>query len=331
MSEYCSFGSRTPLPAALRFAEREHSRGVMQKILVVIDDVKGAGRCIEKASRIAASCGSAIEFYVRDVEIELPGSWAGGYRSEEFRNVLRQRKTQELEEHLSASRQSGLNVNVVLEWTIRNPGDVADWAVRSKPDLVVCPRRAGTKDQGELNPFELELLHNAVAPLLWVSHATWRDHPMISAAVDPCHPAERPVVLDQEIFSKACSLAASLAGGVEVLHVLEGAPHFPGEAISKNIQVEADARAREAVQAVVRPHGATTPDIRFKAGHMPAGIVEMLQEHVPDILVVGSAARHRHPHARISTTVSEVLGRATCDVMVVKPPGFVSPLLVSHA
>ena len=328
MSEPGSHESRVPLPAALRYAEREHSRGVMQKILIVIDSREAIGPCLEKASRIAASSGSAIELWARDVEPEFPGSWAGGYRSKEYRKLLRKRRNEEIQDRLATLRQHGLDVTVSVEWDLQATSSLSERVVRSNADLVVCAHPSAISRRAELNSSQLELLHNIAAPLLFVTAGSWRDHPVVSAALDPCHSAERPVLLDRDVYSRACTLAASLGGRVEVLHVFEGVPHFPGERVSKDEQAVAESRARQAIADILCPQSASPSNVRLMTGRMPGRLLEILRESAPDVLVVGSAARHRLPHARLGATVSEVLGYASCDVMIVKPPGFVSPLLV---
>ena len=320
-----------PLPAALRYGEREHSRVVMQRILVIIDSADTMYACIEKATRIASSCGSAIELMVRDFEIELPGSWAGGHRTKELRMALRKRREEELEAAAETLKQRGLNVTVTTEWTLEHSERLAEWVVRSKPDLVVCGRRVHGAKPGLPKPADLKLLHETAAPLLLVSGLAWRDHPVIVAAVDPCHPAERPVLLEQDIFAKACSLAASLAGQIVLLHVLERVPHLRGEPVSPELQAQADAKARREVEALVRPQCRSLAEIRFEEGPVPATIADMVQSRAPDILVIGFAARQRQSHSGANATAPKVLEQVSCDVLIVKPPGFVSPLLVTDS
>jgi universal stress protein E len=60
------------------------------------------------------------------------------------------------------------------------------------------------------------------------------------------------------------------------------------------------------------------------------GLVRLVEEHAPDVLVMGAVARPRWVHSAASGTAAQVLGRIGCDLLVVKPPGFVSPLLVTE-
>jgi nucleotide-binding universal stress UspA family protein len=48
------------------------------------------------------------------------------------------------------------------------------------------------------------------------------------------------------------------------------------------------------------------------------------------MLVMGVAARSRFTHVGPAGTAAQILERLDCDLLVVKPAGFVSPLLVTE-
>ena len=57
-------------------------------------------------------------------------------------------------------------------------------------------------------------------------------------------------------------------------------------------------------------------------------IPEKVAELGVDILVMGSIARTGIPGFIIGNTAEDVLNRVECSVMIVKPPGYVSPVKV---
>ncbi|MEO8063509.1 MAG: universal stress protein [Pseudomonadota bacterium] len=64
-------------------------------------------------------------------------------------------------------------------------------------------------------------------------------------------------------------------------------------------------------------------------GRVAQSVIDFTAAHKPHILVIGAASRPRWAHAVASGTAAQILQDVDCDLLVVKPPGFVSPLLVT--
>jgi universal stress protein E len=78
---------------------------------------------------------------------------------------------------------------------------------------------------------------------------------------------------------------------------------------------------------LMRNSGGPTEEASFVEGNVPEGIVQLVQRMRPSILVMGVAARQRLQVGAVSTA-SQVLEQTDCDLLAVKPAGFVSPVLV---
>jgi hypothetical protein len=56
-----------------------------------------------------------------------------------------------------------------------------------------------------------------------------------------------------------------------------------------------------------------------------------IRRHIGKILVVVDAGAHNHwRQTGASGTAAQILESLTCDLLVVRPPGYVSPLLVTE-
>ncbi|WP_420934524.1 universal stress protein [Alteromonas sp. A081] len=62
-------------------------------------------------------------------------------------------------------------------------------------------------------------------------------------------------------------------------------------------------------------------------GHAEQLIPQQLKQHQSDLLVIGSVARTGIPGLLIGNTAEEILLSVDCDVLTLKPDGFVSPVL----
>jgi nucleotide-binding universal stress UspA family protein len=137
------------------------------------------------------------------------------------------------------------------------------------------------------------------------------------------------VALDDEMVGKAESLSCALGGEIRLVHSLQSPPHLPGEPVSPKARHAAQEQARAAVASVADRNGVPYNLLHFLAEPLPTGILELAQSAGADVLVMGSAGRPRFQYS-VASTASIVLEQTSCDLLVVKAPGFVSPLLVTE-
>lgn len=170
------------------------------------------------------------------------------------------------------------------------------------------------------------LIRQVPAPLLLVRETEWPRLSLVAVAVDSCHPADYPPALDQEMTGIGRRLGSALSGKVELLHVLQNPPHLPGETVSAHERAQTHARARAAVGRLAGDSGLA---VHFSEGSGLEGLVGLVTQRDPAVLVMGAASRPRWQHSAGGGTAAKVLERTACDLLIVKPPGFVSPLLVT--
>lgn len=295
---------------------------------MVVDPTTVAQPALDKAVRIAAMHGSSLELYVCDVERDIPESWAGASRAGEYRELRRQQLLGELRDLAAPLERKGLEVTMASEWHVPLEQGIGCHVIRTQPDLVVkgthphqvVPRVSLTRT-------DWNLIGQLPAPLLLVGARPWTSAPRIAAAVDSSHPAGYPLALDQLVVDEARGLAHALGGALEVYHVLQPLPHLPGERPAPQHQAEVHAAARRAMERLARHNDAT---MRLAEGGLADGLVQLVEAHAPDVLVMGTGLRPRWTHSVASSTAAQLLGLIACDLLVVKPPGFISPLLVTE-
>ncbi len=312
---------------ALRYAERDLPHPVIRKILAIVDPSAAEQPSVEKAARLALNCGASLELYVCDVEQTIPESWSGGSRSEELRGLMRERHLSELRRLAAPLCRRGLDVRTVAEWHAPLDEGIGHHAIRSQPDLVVKETRwHAAMPRVSLARTDWILIRQIPAPLLLVRRTPWPAAPRVSVSVDPCHPVDHPPALDEALVETSRSITNALAGEMQLLHVLQNPPHLPGEPVSAEAKALAHDRARTAVERLARRGRVET---RFTEGALDKGIVKLVDQERPTILVMGAIARPRWVHSAASGTAAQILERIGCDLLIVKPPGFVSPLLIT--
>jgi len=299
------------------------------RILVVVDPTADSHPCIEKAARIALTCRSEIELYLcyfdQEGEPEIPDrGLARAVRHDEF--------LEKLDRLAMPLRARGLEVKVKCERHSSPEQSIGYHVLRTRPDLVVKGTHRQPLSASEPTMFtDWILLRQIPVPLLLVRPNPWPESPRITVSTDPCHPAERPVTLDQSMLSAGCQLGEALHGELDVLHVLQPPPHLPGDAVTSAAKRCKHAAARDEVERVVADGNVRCirRPIHFVEGHVAESVIEFVERDRTDILIMGAAARSRWLNAAGSGTAAQILERMSCDLLLIKPAGFISPLLIT--
>jgi universal stress protein E len=300
------------------------------RILVVVDPTAGDTQpAIDKAARIAARAGATIELYICDVDQDVPESWTGPAGARQYREIRRQQHLNELQSIAAPLQARGLTVEFVCEWHAPLAEGIGHHVIRSRPDLVVKgTSRRQTVPPKKLTRTNWNLIRQVPASLLLAGSRPWQQTPCVAVAVDPCHTPEHTAALDDVLVDEGLDLAVTLDGLLEIYHVLQGPPHLPGEPVSSHQMEAAHAYARLGAQRLARRAG--TAALRLTEGAVTDGLARLVKEYEPDVLVAGALARPRWLHSAAGGTAAHILERIDCDLLIVKPPGFVSPLLVTE-
>lgn len=313
-------------PHALRYADWNHAKCVFKRILVVVDPTAYTHPVLEKAARLAANCGSSLELYICDEGQSPPESWAGESRKGEYRELMRKRHLQDLERLASPLRAQGLAVTTASEWHAPLHEGIGHHVIRTMPDLVIKETHPHGAMPSTFSRTDWLLIRQLPVALLLVRSAAWPDRPHVSVGIDPLRSAERPAALDDALLQMARSVGDALKAQVEVVHVLESPRHLPGEPSSQETVAQAHLVARKSVEHMAATSGLP---VVFAEGRVRDALCGYAHQCQPTMLILGAAARPHWAHSAATGTAAQILEHVGCDVLVVKPPGFVSPLLVT--
>jgi nucleotide-binding universal stress UspA family protein len=313
----------------VRFAERACGHDPIQRVLAVVDIGAVRRPAVEKAARLAAAFGATLDLYACDERGSVPPNWAGGSTLAQYRSVVRERRLAMLEELAAPHQSAGLAVTTTYECHANPDEALITHAIQTGADLVV--KDISRDAFAALPPGSSDhiLMTQLPMPLLMVRADAWGAHPRVATSVDPCRPCERPVSLDESVVGLGASLSRALGGISFAVHVLERPPHLPGEVVTHSERQAAFERQRAQVLALPCLASLDDREVRFLEERIPDGIVQLAKETHPSILVMGVAARPRADDLG-GGTARDVLRRTACDLLLVKPAGFVSLVMVTE-
>ncbi len=229
-------------------------------------------------------------------------------------------------ENVGANSEAGVEI-----LTGRPITEIVKFVADKKYDLVIKDAFAET---GELflGSFDMRLMRYCPCPVLLTQPNRSSEIKTVLAAVDPeAKPTEEAI--NNEIIRQATSFAKLRSA---TLHIVAAwsMPGFNFDNSDSNLEdleirtLTAERKAKDNLTAIV-DHGLDTIEsdrIHLCHGDPYQCILDAVGEIQPDLLVIGSQSRIGIPGLLIGNTSEKVLRQVDCEVLTLKPDGFVSPI-----
>lgn len=307
----------------------------MKHILVAVK-APGSRRqaAVRKAAQIAARSGARLElFHAITTPLYVDAFALEGVGLKEAQTKWRQRILDQLERHAAPLRESGLKVEVACDWDFPAYEAVVRRASRTSADLIIAERHAEKHVMPWLLRFnDWELLRRSPVPVLLLKSGKPYGKPAVLAAIDPQHNFAKPAKLDGTILEAGAALAEALGGALHVVHAYpEAAPALReyGASASKlgtSLERKAAAAARSAFDKELVDRGITRTRRHLIAGH-PVDVIPKVAKKVrAGVVVMGAISRSGLKRLVIGNVAEQVLDSLPCDVLVMKPDDFKTPV-----
>lgn len=302
----------------------------IKQILAVIDPTAdsqhGLSRSIDLAKKSGASITAFMSIY--DFSYEMTTMLSSDER-EAMRNAVVKDRQAWLDEILAQYPELEINSQVV--WHNRTYEAIIDTVINQGFDLVV----KGTHQHDTLKsviftPTDWHLIRKCPAPVLLVKEHAWPAQGNILAAVNAVSENEQHLALNNRIIKDAqflCELANAK------LNLVNAYPATP-----VNIAIEIpEFNPSVYNESVKKHHLESTYELadKHQIAHQNCVIEEGLPEDViPDVaarlnselVVIGTVGRTGLSAALVGNTAEHVIDSLDCDVLALKPDGYISPL-----
>jgi universal stress protein E len=207
--------------------------------------------------------------------------------------------------------------------------------LRHSPDLLIFPAvRTSGETPRALAYHEARLIEECPCPLLLLKTGEVYSAGSVVAAVDPRHLHEKPRELDEVIVGAARTIAHALADTpVHLYHAVRTTPSAEAPAAPPALAERAAQRA--AVESSLRQI-ASRHDIPEHCVHVESGRVEKLlpsfaRSTRAQVVTMGAVSRDSAERALFGHTAEQVLDALECDLLIMKPEGFRSPVAAEPA
>lgn len=308
----------------------------IRRILVAIKDVRsGNSAMLRKAARLAKGLHARIElFHAITDPVPVDAHTFEKQGLEKLLTDARQRYLRRLEKLATSLQRTGVAVSVAAEWDFPAHEAVIRRARLGKADLVIAQQH-GTRHVAPalLRYTDWELLRQSPVPVLLFRNARAYDSPRILAAIDPSHAFAKTANLDDEILRGGARMAAAARGQLHVIHTytptlldMVPAAETPADATAQ-IAAHAARGALTRFDKALRSArlGKLAPGRRHLiVGHAIDAIPALAKRLRCNVVVMGAISRSGIKRLAVGNTAEQVLDALPCDVLIVKPRGFVS-------
>ena len=196
--------------------------------------------------------------------------------------------------------------------------------LRSDIDLVVKATEHHSKiHRAFFSSSDWHLIRDCPTSVLLVKLAAMTDTPQLIAAVDPFSEQESPLHLNQKIMQAAQLLRDKLGAKLYVVHWYES-PYFSAD--EDAIPTLVKQAHEEKLATFLANYDVTREQDYLQAGESDKVLTELVSTVHASIVIIGALSQDFLERLVIGSTAERILDRLPCDILVIKPDGFVSPV-----
>lgn len=291
----------------------------------------------DKVAQIATALDARLELFhcVFDAGVAHPGQFPPPGGQEEIQRLVLAAE-QGLERIAERFRARGLSVKTSIRWDAPVHEGIVRQVLRHMPSLLIA-RASRLGEIGHLRPSHTDwkLIETCPCPLLLLKSPRPYAQPLVIAAVDPGHAHDKPAALDEQILESARFLSDALSGRLEVFHAripwdeaihldpqLYDLPEYRDEEIHGAYLAQVETRVLE----LAGKHHIAREQVTIQDGHAAQSLPRYANQRQAQILAMGAVSRSRLRRTLIGDTAARALGALHCDALIVKPPGFQTPV-----
>ncbi len=309
----------------------------ISKILSVVDPTADAQPAMHRAAWLAEKTGAELELLVCYYNEYLSGDRLFDSPSlEKARHEVMANQEKHLEELAEPIRKAGVVVTTTAKWDHPLYEGIVRHAVASQADIVFKDtHHHSAVERAFLTNTDWNLIRTCPTPLWLVKPHDLADEPVMVAAIDPMNQHDKPAALDDEILKISKLLSEKVHGHVHAFHSYD--PRIAVATATANAYIPVSLPFDEIEQQMHEDHEKRFREITSFHGvdedhsHLVAGLTHeelpLIAENLEaDVVIMGAVARNRWKRLFIGATAERTLEHLPCDLLIVKPDWFKTPV-----
>ncbi|MFW7522838.1 universal stress protein UspE [Vibrio ostreicida] len=307
---------------------------IYNRILVVADINRDEQPALTRAMQLAkkSRSRSKVTFFLSIYDFSYDMT---SMLSVDERNAMRQGVIGQREEWLKKVAKTHLSDDIDFEckvvWHNRPYEAITSEVYSGEHDIVIKgTRKHDTLESVIFTPTDWHLLRKCPCPVLLVKHADWPEQSSILASVHVGSENDTHLALNDVLVEQMNSLSERLeakpylvnAYPITPANITIELPEFDPTTYSDAVR----GHHLSAMKALRQKHGYGEEQTRVQQG-LPEDVIPALtQELNAGMVIIGTTGRAGLSAVFIGNTAEHVIDKINCDVLALKPPGYVSPL-----
>ncbi len=246
-----------------------------------------------------------------------------------LREMIEQRQRRLLRTGLSALSTEGINLSTSVEWSHTPFLNIIQRVLRQGHDLVIKTAEHVTGPAAVLfHPTDRNLMRKCPCPVWMIRPEQHHTYQRILAAVDSLPDDEINADLNRHILELASSQAVRDDAELHVVH----AYHVRSKLLQlTDVNIDEYRNAvvalhRERLEALLEAYPVPSQRVHLEEGFPGEIIPAVARRERIDLIVMGTLARVGIPGLFIGNTAERTLDHVDCDILAIKPKGFITPV-----
>jgi universal stress protein E len=297
-----------------------------QRLLLIAPSAMTRTPAFDRAAALAHAMQLPLHIVAFDYSQAL--AVAGLFAPEQFalaRDGYLQSHRQWLADQARSMSKQGVEVTSEVVWVQHPYEEILNFINEMPLTLII-------KDAEEesafkrvfFTPLDWQLLRDCPVPVHLVTTPLNARPRNVLAIIDVLRDEDQDPVFNDQIIDAAAKLAALCDANLELLHVYDWTAvyvqsmGFGALPLATGIYEMAGTAQHEAFAAIAERHGVPVQCRHFIEGAPVPSICQFVSEHDTDVIVLGTV-QHKGLSKRLGTTAEQLLHRAPCSVLAIKP------------
>ncbi len=305
-----------------------------QNILVFIDPTQESQPALARAFEIAQKQqGSTITLFLccYDLSYEMTSLISGDERQAMQRIVIKENHAW-LDALMVPYQEQGITIDSHVIWHNRPFQAAIIEVLTNKHDLVIKATHPHSKLSAILfTPTDWNLLRKCPAPLLLVKHHKWPKNGNILCAID-CKSVQDKEhnQLNQQILDEAKAMASIINATPHIVNAYPSPPMNIMLELPEFDPINYEDGLKKFHQTALQEY-AQFNAIPESQVHLEQGLPEDVISHVAkqidaELVILGTVGRSGLSATLLGHTAEQVIDQLDCDLLALKPTGFISPI-----
>ena len=306
-------------------------------ILCVIDPTVEAQPALERAAWFASGSRAELELLVCCYNEYLSGTRFYDLVSlEQARTDMLEGYRQRLEQLAKSLRREGLAVRTAVAWDHPLHEGIVRHAAMMAADIVFKDtHHHSALSRALFTNTDWDLIRTCASPLWLVKPVPLANDPVFIAAIDPMNANDKPASLDDRILAMGKTVCSATGGQVHAFHsydpriALSSATaraylpvSLPLDEIENGMRAAHESRVAE----ITGHHEIHPGRIHVVSGLTHEELPDLARRLGASVVIMGAVARNRLKRVFIGATAERTLEHLPCDLLIVKPHMFHSPV-----